>query len=148
MPNHCANRLNINGDFDTRNQFIATMLNKDTLDLNKVIPCDEYHIENWGTKWGCYNGIIIEHNENKTILQFMTAWNPYNINIQKQLSKLFPTLIFLLEYVERGTEIYGSYFSHDKIFIDKQDKLMCRPDNEEVLIDSQTHYQELFDISG
>lgn len=47
--------------------------------------CDD---SNWGTKWGCYNTDVINHEEG--ILHFTTAWGPFSDVIFEMLIKDFP----------------------------------------------------------
>jgi hypothetical protein len=55
----------------------------------------EWHIENWGTKWGAYQQEEIEPN----ILQFQTAWS-CPLKILEALTAKFPEIEFVVKYAD------------------------------------------------
>ncbi len=123
MPNHCANRLTIYGNKLDRDQFISNhltlkandnkheILEKPNLDLNTIIKTGKCNtLERfWGTKWGCYDTDQVQHDDEKTVLEFLTAWCPYNNDIHNKMWELFPNLYFELLFCESGCEFYGYY---------------------------------------
>jgi hypothetical protein len=72
----------------------------------------EWCIENWGTKWGCYNtsgcSTPIEKTESGVILHFSTAWNPFKVDLLQKVSGLFPNLTFTYDYFECGAGFQGT----------------------------------------
>lgn len=163
MPNYCANKLTIEGDFNERDKFIKEMIvEEDRLELANIIPC-EYNYDDplryWGTKWGCFNANV-EHDENNTIINFQTAWCPYNETVQKVMSKIYSKLKFKLLYAESGMEFCGYYESNGDIFESKEEDLIINYSCEQnencdgcddcvsILDTSQEMYQELYDASG
>lgn len=70
----------------------------------------QWSIENWGTKWGAYDIHLMEEDtvgDGTVCYQFNTAWNPFNYNVSEAMSKPFPSLIFHLNYFERGMGFQG-----------------------------------------
>lgn len=55
----------------------------------------EWHIENWGTKWGAYQQKEVEPN----ILSFQTAWS-CPVKILEALAAKFPEVEFVVEYAD------------------------------------------------
>src|ERR1700677_2049740 len=106
MPDHCVNQLDLIGDKDERNRFVNELIVTDDwnvvrINLDKLIPASTYadQLKLWGTKWGCYDVVIKQHDEEKTSIFFNTAWSPYNLSIQREMSRAFPTLKFVLKFV-------------------------------------------------
>lgn len=70
----------------------------------------QWCIENWGTKWGTYDCILIDEEtagEGTLCYQFNTAWNPFNHKVGEAMSKAFPCLRFHLSYFETGMGFQG-----------------------------------------
>jgi hypothetical protein len=61
-----------------------------------------WNCDNWGTKWGAYNG-----RQEGNVLYFDTAWSPPLPVIQK-LSEQHPNTKFTLHYVDEGWGFAGS----------------------------------------
>lgn len=68
----------------------------------------DWCLENWGTKWGCYNQAPVSRLKNGVKYYFDSAWNPPKEAIEK-ISKIFPTLIFSLRYWEGGSGFKGKF---------------------------------------
>jgi hypothetical protein len=73
----------------------------------------EWRIENWGTKWGCYqtygSDTPIEKIDSGVILHFSTAWSPFNVELLQEVSLRFPSLEFTYDYYEQGAAFQGTY---------------------------------------
>ena len=74
--------------------------------------CIAWRNKHWGTKWGAYE-VVLEHNEEKTVFTFQTAWAPPNENLMKAMAAKFPKVKLDLRYAERGVEFYG-YWTPEK----------------------------------
>tara|TARA_R110000868_G_scaffold103015_4_gene283785 strand:- start:605 stop:1414 length:810 start_codon:yes stop_codon:yes gene_type:complete len=58
----------------------------------------DWAIENWGTKWGGYDGVKNSDSE----CGFLTAWNtPYSAMVK--LSEMYPKFIFMISYADEDT---------------------------------------------
>lgn len=60
--------------------------------------CDNWYdwaIENWGTKWGAYDGTRLDDNQ----CEFLSAWNTPFPAIMK-LSEKYPDLVFTVQYAD------------------------------------------------
>ena len=66
----------------------------------------DWCVANWGTKWGDCNTYLDESNEEETNFCFESAWSP-PIEGLVHISKSFPTLHFMLNYMEEGMGFYG-----------------------------------------
>lgn len=119
MPNYCSNCLLVYGSREDRDVFInksLTVEDEDKYDLNleTFVPLGRgtygEYIEKWGTKWNCVD-TRVEKKDDFDEIYFRTAWCPYNTNVQKAMSELFPTLKFKLLYAEYGMGYYGYYKS-------------------------------------
>ena len=116
MPNHCGNRLTVTGDFKARQEFVDGVKNEDDdpkiFDFHRVVPIPDKmdtvdgHNHFWGTKWGAYDGKL-EHNEEKTVFTFLTAWCPASNEFMEILAAKFPNVKLDLRYAEQGVGFYG-----------------------------------------
>ena len=61
---------------------------------------------NWGTKWGDCDTYNEDHDTDRTVFRFDSAWSPPIEGIT-HISTLFPTLSFVLIYEEGGMGYYG-----------------------------------------
>jgi hypothetical protein len=69
----------------------------------------EWCIQNWGTKWGCYSGLMDDRLPGEPlVLHFETAWSPFNIDLLQIVSAALPSLTFQYDSYERG----AAYQSH------------------------------------
>lgn len=67
----------------------------------------DWCISNWGTKWGFYDAKDHGMHHNKYLhYTFTTAWSTPD-KVIKAMSKLFPKLVFRLEYFEGGDDFCG-----------------------------------------
>ena len=58
----------------------------------------DWAIENWGTKWGGYDGVKNSDSE----CGFLTAWNtPYSAMVK--LSEMYPKFTFMISYADEDT---------------------------------------------
>jgi hypothetical protein len=62
----------------------------------------------WGTKWGDCDTVLADPDDSgpEAVLYFTTAWSPPIYGIVN-ISKLYPTLGFLLEFAEPGCDFAG-----------------------------------------
>jgi hypothetical protein len=117
MPNHCYNQLKISSEEDILNVLNPYLVfkgdNEYSFDFNKIIPEPEtnngedwydWRIENWGTKWGGYDGRL---NEDGSMFCFNTAWAA-PLPVIKKLAEI-TGLTFVLEYIEEGCFFCGRY---------------------------------------
>lgn len=131
MPNYCSNSLQVTGSendmkswYDTMNKpdendqvvkfsFHQTVpsANRESAPLNMVqlllspnsiLP----NIDNWGVKSDLYEETFLKEEPTEFLVQFVTAWRPPTIWLNK-VSKKFPTLTFRLAYCEQGVGFYG-----------------------------------------
>ena len=65
----------------------------------------DWHVQNWGTKWDCYDVILMDDN----FVQFNTAWST-PIRALVKLSELFPDVEINVRYADEdfGTNV-GTY---------------------------------------
>lgn len=82
---------------------------------------------NWGTKWDIYDSVETEKFDDKIIYNFSTAWRPPTAWV-KYVSKLFPTLQFLLKYLEEGCMFVGCEEIENGSIID-EDTVVYSGDN-------------------
>lgn len=126
MPNNCENFLYIDGPKSDVQSFInAVKTDEKQFDFNKVIPMPvpentSWTVEHWGTKWGAYEELEWEIEEDgddaEANIFYMTAWSPatkFLINA----SKLYTTLTFRHEYGEVGCEFVGSQTIKDGVIL-------------------------------
>jgi hypothetical protein len=64
---------------------------------------------NWGTKWGDYDTVYMEHLEttNLRAYRYTTAWSPMTEAIHK-FAQMFPNLLFVNAYEEGGMGFLGA----------------------------------------
>ena len=126
MPNHCENELllqaNTTEELGLVQHFLGSIQEEGqdpNLNFTRLSPRPEeeadnwynWNVENWGTKWNCYDVIMSEITipyYEKPILQytFMTAWSPMSDDLVLILSKEFPKVHCTLYYNEPGM-MYG-----------------------------------------
>ena len=139
MPNHVYNTL-----YSTDKPHTMELLHNSSKELNGGLamllmprPQEEednwYHwnIDNWGTKWGCYDQDV-EGDQ----LHFTTAWGTISIELLDRIAKHFPNFIF--EYEEEqgwGGEITyknGQLYQHEGYNIPNWDCIGETEDGTEV----------------
>lgn len=112
MPNHVENDLYVTGSRADRDRMLAQINGEEILDFRKIIPWaagesdDEqfrWAVDNWGTKWNCYDSKILRDEAIITVITFRTAWSAPNPIVLK-LSEQFPSLKFVMRSFERGLE--------------------------------------------
>lgn len=173
MPNHCANRLIITGDFKEREKFLSDIKTEDSeFDFNTIVKkpddIDNYQrsggilggwygwcIDHWGSKWGAYE-IFTENDEDELEIMFQTAWNPPNDYFMKKLTGKYPKLHFRLTYAERGCQFYGYWEKKDddifnrtimfraSDFLESEDEDECNT----LLREELKEYEDLYNMSG
>lgn len=123
MPNHCNNQLTLaNGGniLDVLNPYLIDAgemgggYREYEFDFQSVIPMDDellktndwynWRVQNWGTKWGGYDGSF---NDDQSVFAFDTAWAP-PLPIIKKLAELTGES-FVLQYIEYGMFFCGKY---------------------------------------
>ena len=103
MPNHVYSTL-----YGTGKPYTMEILHEASKDLGGGIaailmprPADQeddwynWNIDNWGTKWGCY-----EQDIEGDLMHFTTAWGRISHELLNRIAKHFPTFVF--EYEEEG----------------------------------------------
>jgi len=113
MPNWCNNKLTIEDCSPELEEFLKT----EGFSFNKIKPTPaellendgwyNWNVNNWGTKWDIgesaeVTGDLIEGG----IAFFDTAWSP-PIQAIEALSEKFPSVNFILEYIEMGCMFAG-----------------------------------------
>lgn len=116
MPNYCANFLQIVGPEDDLQSFleqIQTEKEEFTMDILHPIPSElegysnDWCSKHWGTKWEPMDADVTARLEDEIIsINYNTAWSP-NENWVYYVSKLFPSLLFQLDYEEGGSAFAG-----------------------------------------
>lgn len=126
MPNHCQNKLTIEGDykdlikFTTRHFQYENNSDECELDFKTIISPPqtkeyetdgwyEWNCNNWGCKWNAWNTNIVWHGKKKIEIYFTTAWSPSEPIIHK-LIEMYPKLKFTYRYFEAGSWFGGSIF--------------------------------------
>ena len=106
MPNWCKNRLVAVNPTKAFGDFI-----KDRFSFDKIEPMPkellnegwhDWRGKHWGTKWDLEEGDKFEGDE----IRFNTAWSP-PIPVIAKLSKMFPTMLFTVQYYEGGVGYAG-----------------------------------------
>ena len=122
MPNHITNNLTVKGS-DKDVAEVMEILKDDeggiTFDNFAPMPAHlkgtnspsdapnwyDWSIENWGTKWGAYDGQIVADD----MVTFLTAWSTPAAAIQK-LSAKYPKVEIFVEYADEDFSYnIGSY---------------------------------------
>lgn len=96
-------------------------------------PTDGYNMggyewcnNNWGTKWGSYNGAVPKLTESgktaKLKLTFDTAWCTYNETFMTKLSNLFPDLEIKNRWFERGMAQQGVNIFKGGVLLESKSK--------------------------
>jgi hypothetical protein len=67
----------------------------------------EWCRDNWGTKWGAYEGVAYMRG-NTQMISFQSAWSP-PIPVMVAMAAKFPTLRFELNYFEQGAGYCGTW---------------------------------------
>jgi len=97
------------------------------LDLNKFVPIPlevltnsidcrsayrsggyDWCVTNWGTKWNCLDVTVEIINPSRLDYYFVTAWSPPSTKVLIAMGEKFPTLKFLLDYIEEGASFEGT----------------------------------------
>jgi hypothetical protein len=125
MPNWCNNTLQITGPNLQEFKVKATGHSawdsdaKSILNFHSLYPIPpevikagyeeagyEWERNNWGCKWGASNPELTNETDGCLVYQFDTAWSP-PIEFLSHIAKLWPHLIFVLEYEECGIGFKG-----------------------------------------
>jgi hypothetical protein len=153
MPNHVISCVEILGDEETIIKMKKEIASeKYSFDCSKIIPYEgseedstvEWCIENWGSKWGAYDGTkhedveILRPQENSLRfirddqsnlrimrLSFLTAWSPIT-PVMEKLSEIYPSAIIKYSFSEEGNAFAGfEYFKGGKLvkFLDKSNRI-------------------------
>jgi len=68
----------------------------------------DWSINNWGTKWECYEVAAGEIDNNTLVILFQTAWSPPMPVIDK-IVEMFPQLEFSFSYIDEGMGFAGTH---------------------------------------
>lgn len=122
MPNDCSCTVRLSAKEETINMLVDKKFSFKALfpppkDLASEATLD-WQVENWGTKWDCYN-FKIEH-QGKTGLQvkFTTAWDPpyaFFYNLMKKYSDIW----LRCDWIEEGGNagVLVGYINDDGIYV-------------------------------
>lgn len=84
----------------------------------------DWHIQNWGSKWGAYDATewdVIEAETGATgSIFYNTAWSPLEAYFLA-VSKQFPTLVFLHEFADEGGGFVGNQTIQDGEILSEED---------------------------
>jgi hypothetical protein len=130
MPNHCDNATFIKGDGTPEselqiNDFESRLRRGDLKMCETFVPMPEevrhttvgsggfdsydargwygWALENWGTKWGDYDGSLADH-EDGLLYGYQTAWGPAGAAL-RTISEMFPNLTFGTSWSEEGGQM-------------------------------------------
>ena len=142
MPNWCNNELRVSGPAEDIARFKQQAVGfspwnappKDEkpspLNFHSLVPIPDgvlkagyedagYDWENnhWGCKWGACHADLVDDNGSELFYSFDTAWAP-PIGFLDGVAKLWPSLIFVLEYEEGGMGFKGLAKAHDETIED------------------------------
>ena len=113
---------------------------KDGVDAQTIPPCPkdgfnsggyEWCVEQWGTKWGCYDGRGITDvplkspKTRKVQLGFLTAWSPA-LPVYNALAKMYPNCNFKVAFYEQGAAYSGWITWHKGARINEKHNNMYR----------------------
>ena len=137
MPNHCINQMVVSGDEESLKAFVERAKGEEeALDLNSFVPMpveirnmaspdlDEESVkklaakhgryarqnwimENWGTKWGCYYVNVGEIEDGSVEFRFCTAWCTFRDTVLIAMSASYPTLYFEHDFAETENGLWG-----------------------------------------
>ncbi len=142
MPNWCSCFLTVKGENEHVQRFKAVAVghcswNKppedekpNVLNFHSLVPIPaevlqasynpkgyDWELANWGCKWGACSSELVDDNGSELFYSFDTAWAPPT-QFLKHLGKLWPNLMFLLEYEEPGMGFKGLCKVHGDLFED------------------------------
>ena len=75
---------------------------------HKDLDLHDWHIVNWGTKWGAHYTQQPIDKGNKLVYTFDTAWSP-PLPVVLKMSVMFPNLLFKIKYYEQGSGFKGIF---------------------------------------
>ena len=119
MPNHVYTRISISDPTKKQKEILKKIEKAEGLcRYYKPMPKElegttspshkpnwyDWCLENWGTKWGCYDFEIDDE-----IISFTSAWSPIGDNIIRMFAKDFPSFTYSWEE-EQG---YGSEMDYE-----------------------------------
>ena len=144
MPNWCHNHLTVKGEHDEVQRFRQQAIGHSPWDtppadekpspLNfhslVTIPAEvlqagyeaagyEWECQHWGTRWGACEAELVDDNGSELFYGFDSAWGPPT-EFLKAVGKLFPNLMFLLEYDEPGMGFKGRCKVHGDHYEDQR----------------------------
>jgi hypothetical protein len=142
MPNWCDCHLTVKGENKEVQQFKEKAVGHSPWDTPPpdekpsppnfhslvAIPADvlqagyeakgyDWECANWGSKWGACHAELVDDNGSELFYGFDSAWAP-PIPFLKAVGKLWPNLMFLLEYEEPGMGFKGLAKAHGDEFED------------------------------
>ena len=66
----------------------------------------DWRVQNWDTKWDCYDVVVTDHDPDQLEVEFNTAWSPPEA-ICSAIREQYPDLAVSWFYDEPGCEIAG-----------------------------------------
>jgi len=140
MPNWCSNHLTVKGENEEVQRFKEkavghsawhpTTEKPNPLNFHSLVPIPahvlqagyeaagyDWELQNWGCRCGAYYGELIDDNGCELFYHFDTAWAP-PIAFLNSVGKLWPKLMFLLEYEEPGMGFKGICKAHGDLHED------------------------------
>ena len=129
MPNWCSNELRVSGPAEDVARFKQQALGHNPwnepekepspLNFHSLVPIPaevfkagyancghDWEVKHWGARWGACDVQVVVQDEEYIFYHFDTAWSPAAPFIEN-VSKLWPTLQFVLDYEETGEGYKG-----------------------------------------
>jgi hypothetical protein len=131
MPNWCFNRLRVTGPDDDVARFRTQAVgfspwhphpagsSPAVFTFHSLVPIPAevlaagydaagyaWELQHWGCKWGASEPSIADEWDDSVIYEFDTPWAP-PLAFMEQLSRQWPTLVFILDYEESGEGFKG-----------------------------------------
>lgn len=131
MPNHVINHVTFDSRFDEIKEYVKG--ENGIFDFNKIVSMPpniedskgelggfplwyEWSVENWGTKWNCYEQ---EHSHDG--FQFQTAWDT-PLPALESLSDAFPDVKITVQYADEDTgNNCGTYVLQNGSIIEQEE---------------------------
>jgi len=111
-------------EYDERVAKNFDLLAKQKSNMEKYGYKDWYSwcVDNWGSKWGDCDTEVLSEYEGGVDIRFDSAWSPPVDGIA-HISKMFPSLLFVLTFEEMGMDYYGSVVIRNGAWQDSEGKM-------------------------